>query len=334
MGYSRAVDMCTVRGGGWESEAVGGSALLDRAVGTILGLAAGDALGAGYEFTHPGPDEPIEMRGGGLGWAPGEWTDDTQMAICVLEEAVGGPIDPHRVGDRFLAWYARGPTDVGMQIRWVLAGARSGADLADRAAAYCRNNPRCAGNGSLMRTAPVALAHLGDPAALAETARAVSDLTHGDPMCGDACVLWCRAIAHAVGEEGFDIRVGLDLVPGGRRGEWERIIAEAEAAPPAAFSDNGWVVTAFQAAWAVIVATPGEGTVHLRDALVAAVRIGGDTDTVAAIAGSLLGARWGAAAIPGEWLRVLNGWPGYTVDELAALVEATVGARDGASGGR
>jgi ADP-ribosyl-[dinitrogen reductase] hydrolase len=304
-------------------------AQLDRAVGAVLGLAAGDALGAGYEFTYPGPDEPIEMRGGGLGWQPGEWTDDTQMAICVLEEAVGGELEPDRVGDRFIAWYSRGPNDVGMQTRWVLGGASSGSELTDRAAQYCEENPKCAGNGSLMRTAPVALAFLGDADAMVRAARAVSDLTHGDPMCADACVLWCLAVDHAIRHGAFDIRVGVARLPGERRGEWVRIIAEAEDRPASSFSENGWVVTAFQAAWAAIIQTPTTkgAQVHVRHALVAAVRIGGDTDTVAAIAGSLLGARWGASAIPEEWLGVLNGWPGYTVRDLRALAEAAVGER-------
>ena len=95
-----------------------------------------------------------------------------------------------------------------------------------------------------------------------------------------------------------------------RRARWTKLIDEAVEGPPERFSTNGWVVTAFQAALAAIIHTPvpeEEPGGHLRDALVAAVRIGDDTDTVAAIAGGLLGARWGASAVPDGWWQVIHG---------------------------
>ena len=98
---------------------------IDRAAGVLLGQAAGDALGAGYEFTTPPPDAPIRMKGGGaFGWEPGEWTDDTQMAICVAESAAKGQLDPMQVGRCFLDWFRSGPKDVGNQTRWALSRAR------------------------------------------------------------------------------------------------------------------------------------------------------------------------------------------------------------------
>ena len=94
----------------------------DRIAGALVGLAAGDALGAGYEFGPP-PAEIVPMKGGGpFGWEPGEWTDDTQMAICIAEEAATGSLDPVAVGDRFLGW-VREASDVGVQTRAVLDGA-------------------------------------------------------------------------------------------------------------------------------------------------------------------------------------------------------------------
>ncbi|SVE15587.1 uncharacterized protein METZ01_LOCUS468441, partial [marine metagenome] len=96
-----------------------------------------------------------------------------------------------------------------------------------------------------------------------------------------------------------------------RQEKWDALITEAVIGPPAVFKKkNGWVVKAFQAALSAIVNTvePEEQPAdHLRDALIAAVRIGNDTDTVAAIAGGLLGARWGKAAIPEEWLNLVHG---------------------------
>jgi ADP-ribosylglycohydrolase len=297
----------------------------DRIVGTLIGSACGDALGAGYKFTHPGRDDRIFMKGGGLGWEPGQWTDDTEMMICVAEEAALGDPDPTRIGDRFLHWLRSGPNDVGVMTAAVLGAAATGADLPAAAEAYCRRNPRCAGNGSLMRTAPVALAHLGDREGIAELARRVSDLTHGDPLAGDACVLWCLAIDRAIADAVLDVGSGLAMIPADRRDRWHGWITEASESDPWGFTPNGFVVTALQAALSAVTHTPPpprEPARHLADALVTAVRIGHDTDTVAAIAGSLLGARWGASAVPDEWREMLHGWPGYDAGDLRRLALA------------
>ena len=299
----------------------------DRVAGALVGLAAGDALGAGYEFTRPAPDASITMRGGGgPGWAPGEWTDDTQMAVCIAQVTADGGVDLERIGEAFLGWYGAGQKDVGIQTGGVLGAARDGADVPVAAAAYFARNPgRSAGNGSLMRTAPVALAHLGDDAAIRDAAMAVSALTHGDPLAGEACVLWCLAIDRAVREGRLDgVRDGLDLLAEDRRGFWAERIAEAEAQPPVTFRSNGYVVTALQAAWSAIWHTrEPEGAEHVERALVEAVRIGDDTDTVAAIAGQLLGARYGVSAISWRWKRILHGWPGLRTDDLIRLAVAT-----------
>ncbi|MEU9247114.1 ADP-ribosylglycohydrolase family protein [Streptomyces sp. NPDC048385] len=208
---------------------------------------------------------------------------------------------------------------------------------------YAAHHPQSAGNGSLMRTGIVALAHLGDAAAMAEAAVAVSALTHPDPDCADACVLWCSGIRTAVLEGTFEgVRAGLDLLPADRRGLWAEWLDEAEAHPPHHFSPNGWVVSALQAAWSAITripvpepapaeqSFPGQ---HLRLALEAAVRAGNDTDTVAAIAGALLGARWGCSGIPLQWQQVVRGWPGLTgVDLVRLAVRTARGGKDDSDG--
>jgi ADP-ribosylglycohydrolase len=167
-----------------------------------------------------------------------------------------------------------------------------------------------------MRTAPVALAYLDDERALADAARVISKLTHYDPEAGDACVLWCCAIRHAVITGDINIRVGLKHVDEERRQLWIDRLDAAEKCHPSDFPNNGWVVSALQAAWSAIATTPvpvedpTAGTFrvdHFRLALEAAVRAGNDTDTVAAIAGGLLGAAYGASAVPAEWRRVLHG---------------------------
>ncbi len=300
----------------------------DRVAGTLVGMAAGDALGAGYEFqSHPSGE--IAMIGGGLGgFAPGEWTDDTAMAICIAEVTATGDVDVEAIGDRFLAWQRSEPADIGISTAAVLRQATSGAELAAIAARYLDDHPKgAAGNGALMRTAPVALAHLGDDLAIAASARAVAALTHADPLAADGCVLWCVAIDRAVREDRLDgVRDGLALLPEERRGYWEDAIVEAERRPPRAFRPNGFTVPALQAAHAAIVQTPVPAerpAAHLADALVAGVRIGDDTDTVAAIAGALLGARWGASAVPDAWRRMLHGWPGLRADDLGQLALLT-----------
>jgi len=305
----------------------------DRAAGVLLGAAAGDALGAGYEFTGDPPPVP-QMIGGGLGgWEPGEWTDDTQMAVCIAQAAANSGIDPLEVGNKFLGWIRSGPADVGIQTRSVLGSAASAADLAGIAAAYHASHPRnSAGNGSLMRTGPVALAHLGDDEKLASCAREISALTHADPLASEACVIWCIAIDRAIREARLDgAHDGVRLLPGDRREFWAARLGEAEHAPLRSFTPNGYVVTALQAAYAAVAQTPvpaSQPCRHLQLALNAAVSIGDDTDTVAAIAGALLGARWGASAVPLRWRRLIHGWPGYDAADLVSLALRAVNGED------
>jgi len=182
-----------------------------------------------------------------------------------------------------------------------------------------------------MRTAPVTLGFLDDPDGLAQAARDISDLTHFDSDAGDACVLWNLAIRHAIVAGEFDIRIGLDWLPAGARDRWVAFIGDAEVRHPSEFPHNGWVVEAFQAAWSAIVNTPvppddpgadSYSASHLQLALESAVRGGNDTDTVAAIAGGLLGARLGVSAVPLAWQRELHGWPGLRYPDLLELSQA------------
>ena len=304
---------------------------LDRACGAVLGSAVGDALGAPYEFGGPaiGPAGP-QMIGGGLGnFAPGEWTDDTSMAWAVLDVAASG-LDLRSdagltaVGRNFRAWYDTQPPDIGIQTRRVLATAGT-APTADALTAtahdYHHDTGRSAGNGSLMRTAAVALPYLHDPAAVVEAARRVSALTHYDPQAQQACALWSLAIRKAIVDDELDLRDGLaylDLDPQSAK-FWADRIDEAEQSDPSVFTPNGWVVAALQAAWSAITHTPiplDDPCRQFGAALDTAIRIGDDTDTVAAIAGALLGAKWGVSAIPARWRRILHGNPGLTGQQL------------------
>lgn len=320
-------------------------AQLDRACGVLLGTAAGDALGAAYEFGPPrGPQLEVAMVGGGsFGWEPGEWTDDTSMAIAIAEVAATGADlrEEEALNALTRRWHdwSKHAKDVGVQTRSVLSRAGQHGICAQTArtesAALHKLTGRTAGNGSLMRTAPLALAYLDDEAALVEAARLVSDLTHADPEAGDACVLWCLAIRHAILTGAPDARIGLRHIDADRQDLWAQRLDAAENSRPSDFTNNGWVVEALQAAWSAITTTPipqddpAEGVFrvdHLRLALDAAVRGGNDTDTVAAIAGGLLGAAYGASAVPADWRRVLHGWPGMRTRDLIALVTRIVEA--------
>lgn len=311
---------------------------LDRAGGVLLGAAVGDALGVPYEFAPPFDGEP-RMIGGGLGpYAPGEYSDDTQMAVCIAEVAATGadltsPGTLEAIADRFIEWSRRGASDIGVSTRAVLGevepGPGSGARLAEAASRYLARTGRGGGNGGLMRTGVVALASLDDRDHTARAARAVCELTHADPVAGDSCVLWCEAVRVAVLEGRFDLVGGLDLLPAERRAAWTDWIERATSAAPSSFGRNGGSVKALQAAWAAITSTiddeaRGLGGDHLRDALVAAVHAGDDTDTVAAIAGALLGARWGASSVPEEYRAAVHGWPGLAGDDLVGLGVLTV----------
>lgn len=297
--------------------------LTDRAAGVMVASACGDALGAPYEFSPPSaiPAEIGMIGGGGFGWEPGEWTDDTSMAFVIAEVAARGQDLRSREAQDLIAagwceWMGQAK-DVGIQTSSVL---RTGGAVAESLRAASRRHHersgRSGGNGSLMRTAPVALAFLDDPDALVEAATQISSLTHYDPEAGEACVLHCLSIRHAVLTGEVDLGIGLPHVAP----VWEQRLAEALDRAPASYPNNGWVVAALQAAWSSI--TVGEGQVA--QTLEAAVRGGHDTDTVACIAGAVVGGAGGVSAVPQQWLEILHGWPGRDAKDLVALADQMV----------
>jgi ADP-ribosyl-[dinitrogen reductase] hydrolase len=308
-------------------------AQLDRACGAVLGTAIGDALGAAYEFglAKVGADGPCMLGGGLGGFGPGEWTDDTTMAWCILDvAATGADLRTEdaltQIARRFRDWYDSRPADIGNQTRRVLGAAGAdptGATMTATSYDLHTQTGHTAGNGSLMRTAPVALPYLDDPAAVADAARRIGAMTHYDSHAQEACVLWSLAIRHAILHGELDVRAGLGYLDADAGAYWTERLDEAEQSDPSRFRPNGWAVAALQAAWSAIVHTPvPTGTHacrHLADSLTTAIGIGDDTDTVAAIAGALLGARWGASAVPAEWRRISHGYPGLRGERLVEL---------------
>lgn len=181
---------------------------------------------------------------------------------------------------------------------------------------------RSGGNGSLMRTGPLALGYLERPRdEMAAAAGAVARLTHWEDDNLDACALWCGAIRHGILTGELDMRAQLDLVPAERRDRWADLIEATEGRHPRDFQQaNGWIVRAFQGALSAVA-----GATSPVDAIERAVRGGNDTDTVAAIAGSLAGAVWGAETLPSSHAEGLHGWPGIDGTELSRRARAAVG---------
>ncbi len=323
-----------------------------RAVGSVVAAATGDALGAPYEFLAPIPDsDDVEMVGGGvLDWGPGEWTDDTAMAIVVLEAALAHPTHDLRSPEaldliaRDWHTWAQVTPDIGALTSTVVRKATDvalaagrlapcGEDYAHAARLAHEQLPLAAGNGALMRVhASVLPSLLGSEDDTAEMVSAVCALTHAHPDVAEACLLWGMAIRHAVLSGELDVRCGLRRLEPERAEVWDRRIQEAEDAPPSAFRRNGWVVGAFQAAWSSIhreLPLP-EGRFARREALSraleSAVRVGYDTDTVACITGALMGAALGRKAVAPEWRRELFGWPEQRIEDLESLVERLLDA--------
>ena len=268
------------------------SSIQDRARGALAGLAVGDALGAPVEFESPSriAGRRAELRempgGGGFGWAPGEFTDDTQMALVLARhlDKHHGTIDQDSLASEFAAW-AREAADVGTQTRQVLNRVQRDGDWRSAIAALRTD---AAGNGSLMRVAPVSLPAPSADAA-ATLARLQSEVTHPNETCQDACAVFSRTLWIAI-DSGT-------LPPLNQVANWattpsvrDAVRAALDTAPP---TMSGWVISTLTGAlWAV------NGGDQFEEAVWRAVELGEDADTVGAVAGALAGAIWGFSGIP------------------------------------
>jgi ADP-ribosyl-[dinitrogen reductase] hydrolase len=286
--------------------------LLDasRIRGSLLGLAVGDALGAPFERAAPTEAKrtaeagEIEMAGG-HGWAPGEWTDDTAMALLLAESiAERGLLDTDDVARRYIAW-ANGEDAKGMGAitRAALHGARDADDARAKAKAAHEHSGLTAGNGTVMRVTPIALAASSVDEAT-RAAREDARLTHYDPAAADASAALCAALlAGAAGEDpvvAAEVEVGdqprLAQVVGAVRDRHEEPIHTVAGSPEAG---TCWATLGV----ALYALTKFE---DYEPAVLWAISLGGDTDTNAAVTGALLGSRTGADAIPERWLAPLH----------------------------
>ena len=282
---------------------------LDRARGSLLGLAVGDALGITIEFTGPGPHHHCEMIGGGpFHLQPGHWTDDTSMALCLatsLVECHG--FDACDQMTRYLRWRDEGYLsstgtcfDIGNTTSRALdLFQRTGECFAGSTDAFS------AGNGSLMRLAPVPIYYQRDPRSAILHAAESSRTTHGARTAVDACRYYAGLIVGALLGVAKEKLLSTGFCP--VSGLWQEAPLDVTIAAIAAGSfthkhppqirGNGYVVNCLEAAlWAFAAST------DFRQGCLLAVNLGEDADTTAAVYGQLAGAYYGATSLPAEWL--------------------------------
>lgn len=302
------------------------SIIQNRAVGCLVGAAVGDALGVAHEFKHWSeiPDEFGLDGGGPFNYEKGAYSDDSEMSYPIARLAARGDDLLEHIPELIEAWrewLAQGPKDVGVQTRSVLSRVSSNSEDEARSVSkdFLDRTGRAAGNGALMRTAPIALAYLRDVNLMSGAAKRIAQLTHFEDDAWQSCVLWCASIRHAILEGALDFKVGLDLIPEDARILWQERINEALVSSPRNFPNNGWTVHAFQAAIAVINTTQ-----TAPEALLTAVKCGGDADTVACIVGALAGAFYGVSSLPQKWKSEVHGWPGIRYRDLMEMAVLAV----------
>lgn len=288
--------------------------LSDRVVGSVLGLALGDALGAPFEFRRaddvPDPLPALELSW--LGLPPGSTTDDTAMARNLVRSlAARGGLDPDDVVARHLAWFATGPPDVGNLTRRVLARVARGTPTADAARAVWeeRGPEVSAGNGSVMYCAPLGLAYAHRPSELLEAAPALSALSHHDQRCRTAVLAVTLAVAAAARGDSPQaaLRGALAAVLDREGGEeLEFLVHAAGTVRRIDGPDQGFCLFTAGVGLQPLARLTGGDAGDVEHELRRVVSFGGDTDTNAAVAGAVLGATLGVRALPQTWLARLR----------------------------
>lgn len=287
--------------------------ILDRICGVAVGAAVGDALGMPLEFTPARSLDRLlrEMVPGRL--PAGSFTDDTEMALALGESLLAQHpkypslrvLDGADLAQRFLSWYRTYPLDIGIHISRVLGQVAQDVPWETASWAAWQANPDNAGNGSLMRSWPAALANWQDPPRLVADSTLQSQVTHFHPECIAASVLVNSMIASMiVGQSpAVALQTALDLSqpPAALR----QVALAAPTKQRAALPNSGWVRHTLESAlWGLFT------TASFEEALVQVANLGRDADTAAAVVGALAGARYGLSGIPARWRAQLQGqWP-------------------------
>jgi ADP-ribosylglycohydrolase len=282
---------------------------LDRYRGCLLGLAAGDALGTTLEFKAPGSFTPLTdiVGGGPFSLKPGGWTDDTSMALCLAESLVTkNAFDPIHQLETYLRWWRDGHLSV-KGYCFDIGNATHGAlaRFQEKRQPYCGDpSPYAAGNGSLMRLAPVPLAFAAKPEEAIRLAGESSRTTHAATECIDSCRYFAGLLLAALAGLTKREILNNDYEPPVKC-FLENPLAEKVAAiaagsfkvkEPPQIRGSGYVIHTLEAAlWAF------HTTDNFRDGALKVVNLGEDADTTGAVYGQVAGAYYGADGIPAEW---------------------------------
>lgn len=287
-----------------------------QAAGCLVGVSVGDALGGPVEGLTASQINKLhgrltEMMGGGeKALAPGDTSDDTAQTLILAESIVAsGGLDPDDVTGRLVDWFRCGAFGIGRQTKDVLARLADGEAWETAASRVQEVNPKSAGNGSLMRCAPIALLRHNDTEILVEDSRLSSRLTHAHDDCQWSCVFVNLVIAHLLVNNDLPVSaVEAALSYCSRREDFPASVLEsAKRATSSRKGDqlrpSGYVLDSLECSlWALIFNQTFEET------MVAAVNLGGDSDTIGAVTGSMAGAAYGLHSIPARWLACLPHW--------------------------
>jgi ADP-ribosyl-[dinitrogen reductase] hydrolase len=257
-----------------------------------------------------------EMIGHGTWNQPaGTITDDTEQALCIARSLVEQQaFDPADVADRFVAWYDTGPFDIGGMTRRALNRLKRGEEWGEAGQQVWEQSPegQNAGNGSVMRCAPLAISYATDWERLAEVSRQSSQITHADPRCTYGCAVLNLTIAGMLDDAATPLGDALDYVGSDAPDELVAALEPlARGESPGALETSGYVVHSLQTAL-----HDGLFAESAEEAIVTAVNRGGDTDTIGAVAGAVAGARFGASTLPDRWLAALD-----AAEELESLAK-------------
>jgi len=279
----------------------------DAGAGVLLGLACGDALGRPVEFQSA--ETIAEQHGrvtgmlghGTHGKPAGTVTDDTDLALCIARSLVEREgFDGQDVADRFREWYEAGPFDVGLMTADAIREYGEGTSWRDAGREVWQRRPEGsnAGNGSVMRCAPYAVAFADDPGTLVDVSTQSSAITHYDPRCTYGCAILNCTIAGFLRGADDPLDAALGRVQGDAPDELvESLRLVPELVDGEQVQTAGYVLHTLRTAlYDALTAETAE------EAVSTAVNRGGDTDTVGAVTGALAGARFGVDALPERWV--------------------------------
>lgn len=279
-------------------------------LGSLFGLAIGDALGAPVEFENPGSFPPVTgfQSGGPFGLPAGTWTDDTSLALCLAESLIECEgFNPTDQLTRYLSWFKTGHLsatghcfDIGNTTQEALIKFHKTGDPFPGS-----TDEYSASNGSLMRLAPIPLFYHADPEQAIHYSGESSRTTHGHPVPVDACRYMGAIIAGACSGASKEDLLSPYYSPA--PGYWDTyplhdLIGEVAAGSfltrePPEIQGRAYAGKALEAAlWAF-----AKGK-NFKESVLLAVNLGDDADTTGAICGQIAGAYYGMDGIPKEWV--------------------------------